>query len=468
MHLLFVIDDAPGAVQEWLAQLRARGYCVHCARNLFEAEQLLRQNQIGLLLHAAVQAKTDWQAFDLMLAPYPDLPVLHLRTPDAYGNSDPRQSHDRGGFAGLPPLQKLLAQVDRFFGPRDLRDPDPDRHGKDDKWTIWSRQFSSLDFAQTLDVSARCLSQEFAADVVMWIPGSQWKEFLNRAPVEESLLFAQRTRLCEGVHVWPNREHLAWPETLGQWRQCAQPSSDLVVNQAQTLRRGERRDVVIPLAHIRDGQVMGHLVALGARRWPASVDEVGEVDEKGIQGLVALLQKHWSFCFDYDRSNERVFFDDLTPLYNQRYLPVALDQEIHRSHRGGEAFSVLFLDLDYFKGVNDSFGHLVGSRVLIEVGKLLHKNLRVTDYGFRYGGDEFVAVLSATDGAGAQFFAERLRKMIENTEFEVLGNRVKITVSVGVASYPQSASSALELLRLADKAMYSSKSRGRNQVYSAS
>jgi diguanylate cyclase (GGDEF)-like protein len=125
------------------------------------------------------------------------------------------------------------------------------------------------------------------------------------------------------------------------------------------------------------------------------------------------------------------------------------------------------MDIDDFKKVNDGHGHLVGSKMLVEVGQILIRNLRSIDVVVRYGGDEFVIVLPHTPAAPATQIAERIRKSVEKNFFlEKDGYGLRITASFGVASYPGTARSKEELLRLADEAMYKVKYHTKNGVYS--
>jgi diguanylate cyclase (GGDEF)-like protein len=159
------------------------------------------------------------------------------------------------------------------------------------------------------------------------------------------------------------------------------------------------------------------------------------------------------------------YLDDLTRLYNTRFLDVTLDREL----RNGRPFTVLFLDLDHFKGVNDQHGHLSGSKMLVEVGRVLKTCVRDDDVVVRYGGDEYVAVLVGIDSGGALKVAERIRRSVEDHVF--LGDedkRIHITCSIGLASVPEHTGDKAELLDLADRAMYRGKRSSRNVVYIAS
>lgn len=168
----------------------------------------------------------------------------------------------------------------------------------------------------------------------------------------------------------------------------------------------------------------------------------------------------------YQKMAELAITDDLTKLFNTRYLNRTIETEVQRSSRYNTSVSLIFMDIDYFKLVNDHHGHLIGSKLLVELGQLLIKNLRSIDIVARYGGDEFVIVLPQTPPKAAVQIAERIRKIVEQNVFlKKEGYSLKITASFGVASYPESAKSKEELLRLADEAMYKVKYQTRNAVY---
>lgn len=163
------------------------------------------------------------------------------------------------------------------------------------------------------------------------------------------------------------------------------------------------------------------------------------------------------------------FTDDITGLYNHRYLEVVLDREFSLAKRNKSPFVVLFLDLDHFKRINDSHGHLIGSRLLSEVGQEIKKTLRESDVTFRYGGDEFVMVLTQTNMADGLMVAERIRSKIEKKRFLARENmEIRLTASIGLAAYPEHATSKEQILKAADTALYGSKKDTRNCVVTAS
>ncbi|MEI6207128.1 MAG: sensor domain-containing diguanylate cyclase [Desulfuromonadales bacterium] len=168
---------------------------------------------------------------------------------------------------------------------------------------------------------------------------------------------------------------------------------------------------------------------------------------------------------NYERICELVVTDDLTGLYNSRRFGQLIDDELYRSIRYRDEMSLVFLDLDHFKSVNDTHGHLVGSRILGEFGKLLGRHIRSSDKAARYGGDEFAIILPHTGKENAVKMAENLLDIMKNTTFMSDDNvTIPLTASFGVASYPEDAGIKADLIRAADVAMYSAKEGGRAGV----
>ena len=166
--------------------------------------------------------------------------------------------------------------------------------------------------------------------------------------------------------------------------------------------------------------------------------------------------------------HELTITDDCTSLYNARHLNFMLDTEIYRSHRYAFEFSLIFIDLDHFKSVNDTYGHLAGSKLLSEIGEAVKEKCRMIDMAFRYGGDEFVVLLPQTSKENALSVARRMHKLIrEMVWLKDSGINVHITASVGVASYPTDSRTKAELLHLADEAMYAVKNSTRDSVLGA-
>jgi len=157
--------------------------------------------------------------------------------------------------------------------------------------------------------------------------------------------------------------------------------------------------------------------------------------------------------------------EDLTGLYNQGYFYKRLEEEISRARRFKHSLSLVFIDLDDLKKVNDSFGHLAGDKVLKRVSKIVQESIRKIDIPARYGGDEIVTVLPETDASSARILAERIRKKVEDAFAQT---DTPVTISIGIATYPEDASQKIDLLRKADLAMYKAKQKGKNRLENAS
>lgn len=165
-----------------------------------------------------------------------------------------------------------------------------------------------------------------------------------------------------------------------------------------------------------------------------------------------------------DRLKKLSITDGLTKLYNSRHFYNQLKGEIDRSNRYGHPLSLLLLDIDKFKGYNDTYGHLEGDKVLVRLGQTVKRCLRKMDSAYRYGGEEFTVILPETVGKEAETVAHRIRSAVQSDAFEVGdGNTLTITISVGVTEYAPPEDIA-NFIQRADQAMYISKDNGRNRV----
>ncbi|MDP3705506.1 MAG: GGDEF domain-containing protein [Legionellaceae bacterium] len=157
--------------------------------------------------------------------------------------------------------------------------------------------------------------------------------------------------------------------------------------------------------------------------------------------------------------------DPLTNLYNRRSFDELLNDEVSRSTRYHHEFSFIFIDIDDFKSINDSYGHAVGDAVLVQITNIFHKNSRKQDVVGRFAGDEFSIILPETNVDSAINFAEKIRKMVQDTQFDTMqGSHFQCTISIGITTFPHGAKNSLSLLRNADNALYRAKKTGKNSV----
>src|SRR5271166_4086574 len=166
-----------------------------------------------------------------------------------------------------------------------------------------------------------------------------------------------------------------------------------------------------------------------------------------------------------EKIQELTITDDCTGLFNARHLHKTLETEVYRSARFGYEFTVVFIDLDHFKQVNDTHGHLIGSKLLAEIGYLIKAQLRLIDYAFRYGGDEFVVLLPQTGKDSALVVARRLRDSLRTSMFcKEEGLNLNVRASMGVATYPHDAKTPHDIIRQADQMMYLVKNTSRDNI----
>jgi diguanylate cyclase (GGDEF)-like protein len=231
---------------------------------------------------------------------------------------------------------------------------------------------------------------------------------------------------------------------------------DLVLRQrfiedSRLLEEGIRSYVLLPLT--TRGRAVG-VLGLASRR-ENEYDEATLARMQPLANAVALALENLRL---FEKTKELSITDELTPLYNVRFFHQMLEREMKLVDRYGSTLSIIFIDLDRFKPVNDQHGHLRGSRVLREVGFLIRAEVRDTDYPHRYGGDEFVLLLPQTDATAAAALGARLQRAIERHVFlQEEGLEIRIGASVGCATYPAEAPTKDALIRLADERMYKNK-----------
>jgi len=168
--------------------------------------------------------------------------------------------------------------------------------------------------------------------------------------------------------------------------------------------------------------------------------------------------------FMYSQTRYLSVTDPLTGLYNRRHFEDNLEREFLRASRYNNELSFAIIDIDFFKNVNDTYGHSAGDYILKEVAYLILQNLRKTDMVFRYGGEEFTVIITETPIERAVVPLERLRKAVEEYPFNHNGQKIQVTISVGVSEVSKKIETVNQLFEDADKALYKAKENGRNQI----
>jgi diguanylate cyclase (GGDEF)-like protein len=263
----------------------------------------------------------------------------------------------------------------------------------------------------------------------------------------------------------PVTTNFDWDSEMARHRlhsATASKAATMAVQTARTVRKTNKGQGAIAVPLIHGERVLGILEAVRAKP-----DRRGfsKADAALLDVLAVPLASAVANSVRIAQAERLSQTDDLTKLHNARYLRQFLVSEIRRARRYNSSITVVFLDLDNFKRVNDVHGHLVGSHVLMEMAAVVLSCVRDTDVVARYGGDEFVVVLPETGMQQSSQVAERVREKIEGHNFTGGRHlRLKMTASFGVAAFPQNASSPQQLIACADSAMYEAKAARKNCI----
>lgn len=191
--------------------------------------------------------------------------------------------------------------------------------------------------------------------------------------------------------------------------------------------------------------------------------ESGISDAVGL-GLIKAMGSHIAVAFENAALYRIAITDELTGLYTKRYFHQMIEKKFELFEQYGEKLTLLMIDIDNFKMVNDTYGHPAGDRVLKDLAQCILESTRDQDFDFRYGGEEFSVILPATDGGAGSMVAERIREAVEKNSFSAENTSLKLTVSIGVASCPMNARSIRDLVLEADRSLYEAKRSGKNRV----
>lgn len=212
-----------------------------------------------------------------------------------------------------------------------------------------------------------------------------------------------------------------------------------------------------PLVKVKNGP--GVLVLESSKEYPVKQSEMG-IFEMISQSLGAALTR---FSL-YERLNNYATIDTLTHLYNIRALKQRFEEELARAGRYQNSLVVLFLDLDKFKLVNDTYGHLVGDFVLKEISQIIRDSIRTSDIPGRYGGEEFVVIMVNADASACMASAKRICTAVREHQFEMNETNIENRISIGLSEFPRDGETMQDLIQSADAAMYTAKRRGGDQV----
>jgi len=227
---------------------------------------------------------------------------------------------------------------------------------------------------------------------------------------------------------------------------------------------GFKTESIICAPLISRGKILGVIELINKKIG----DEFTEADLESLMHLADYIAIAIDNAKNFEKIQELTIRDDLTCLYNTRFFHEMLEREIKRAMRKKSELSLIFMDLDHFKEVNDTYGHIYGSTLLKEVAEVIMHSVRNIDIPIRYGGDEFVIILPETSKAQAEIVAKRILNNIRERVFlQQEGLNLKLTASIGFATFPDDAKDKESLIKSADNAMYKVKYTSRNDVKSA-
>ncbi len=340
---------------------------------------------------------------------------------------------------------------------------------------------SYLTFLSEMDYDLEDGFQSKLAEVTLKVENAETDQDLIELSVELKNLIAIFARLAFGMRSEATQlvneifEGLAKVETRLQTsashiRQIHNAGRNLSESVSENIvKMSQQVDAINDISQLKD------LVAEKLLQFQSSVNQYHLDEQKHIKAITSELD---SLRKEFKSANEtlnqlksekeklarKARTDSLTGAFNRLALEERLQEEMNRYQRYHTGFSILMLDLDHFKRVNDNFGHQIGDRCLVEIVAKIKSKVRNVDFVARYGGEEFVVITPETDVGGALVIAEKLRISVENTDFMVRGGKVPLTVSVGVSEVKSDDQTAQDVIARADQALYDAKAAGRNQV----
>lgn len=467
MNRILVIDKGNSSVRQFQSKLKTKRFSVLNAQGIKDAISSLRDHAIDIIVvdPAVISGSSHLGMFTKAAQNIPKIVLTREFTRATLGS----WLNDELAVTVREPvvLQEFLYHVNRLTRHKKVIEEKNELYNA---FTSKKREilfFEDITGILTSSLNLHKVLAEIMKRTKAMIGAEAWSILLFDEDKKELHFERTQSRLTEKI----KKFRLKVGEGIPGW--VAMKGEPVVVADASRDKRFSRR--TDRLLNLKTRSLM--CIPIKIKSEIIGVLEItnkqsGEPFTKEDLDLPLKLVNHAAMAIEraslYRKMEELSLKDDVTNLFNTRYLNRAIEIEIERSDRYGPPFTLIFMDIDFFKKVNDQHGHIVGGKVLVEVAQLLLNNLRTLDIVARYGGDEFVIVLPQTTSKYGFLIAERLRKSMERKEFlKSEGYVIKITASFGVASYPEHAKSKEDLFRIADEAMYRGKFSTKNIVYAA-
>ena len=283
----------------------------------------------------------------------------------------------------------------------------------------------------------------------------------NFALYEVNHVLSERTLVCitEGDSICS--EHV---DTDAMQCRAHRTKTDVIStefqNLCQTCHAGDLKYTCIPF---NINEEVSFIISITAK----SIDEINRINTliPSIKNYLEAAKPVVESRILMDKLRDTSLRDGMTGLYNRRFLEEFIDQVMSQAHRQKETYTVMMLDVDFFKKVNDTYGHDVGDRVIVALAGILKECIREADLAIRYGGEEFVIMLHNASDEGALEVAKKIHSQFGNKVFEVgIGESMQKTISIGISKFPEDSDTIWQCIKLADTALYSAKTTGRNKI----
>jgi diguanylate cyclase (GGDEF)-like protein len=457
---ILILEDEPRFIDRFKTVLRRRSIEVCETKDLEEARRYLRDDRCGLIIHSVHRTHVCADTCRELTKEFANVPTLHVTSDEGLEKHPLPKGLHHGFFRHLGSEKQFLSRVRRLWRAGRIRN----------KVVNMSRVLrnqreldKALDSQEPEELMARFMAflhEKLETKNVLWLVDGDLEYYLSHHWKVKTLEVGQKPISFGNRSVAYNpMKPLEISEVLESIDGLVPGGIAKNFNPIEIRSGSPHFQSAVLVAMQAGDKFFGHLVLLDPQAMP---------HRDVFQYWIERLTQSYRHALNYLDARSLCYVDDVTEFYNQRYLGMALENEISRSNRSKSPFSVLFIDIDHFKQVNDTKGHLVGSRILTQLSRILKRNIRSVDYGFRYGGDEFLLLLVNTAADNARFVAERIRQEVERTVFNVDGVELHITLSIGVACYPEHATTREQIVEMADKAMYDGKAKSRNIVFVAS
>jgi diguanylate cyclase (GGDEF)-like protein len=456
------LEKKSEALGAFLGETFGGGVEIVCYRNPDQAMKLLSGETIDLLVLPLEQSGTEHRGLIAVAGQSePAIPVIGLTTGDLSRAGRLGLESNLYDFLQLPQDEEKLAMVIRNA----LR------------WRETSRVLHETEAElHTLDEVGRAIISSLELKTVLNIIMEKIRELVQSEAWSLLLVDEKTGELHCSVAVGEHADHLRqfnvkFGEGVAGW--VAREGKPVVIhdvnedprffNEMETDLGFKTRSILCAPLETR-GKVLGVLEVINKKGEGGFTDRDLNLTTR-LAGFAAVAIENARL---YHQAKLLTMTDELTHLYNSRFFNQFLDSEVKRCQRYDSNVSLIFLDLDHFKNINDHYGHLIGSKLLQEAADVLRAGLRDVDVVARYGGDEFLVILPETKIEEASRVANRMRSDFDDNIFlSEDGVNVRVTASFGVSSFPEFSSSKEELIRMADKAMYRVKNANRNGVFVA-